>query len=57
MHQVRKELTFMHLISCSFSDLKNQPVDLLETLSKTKYGSKGMGGIKGTGLMYVGYPR
>lgn len=36
---------------------KNQPVDLLETLSKTKYGSKGMGGIKGTGLMYVGYPR
>ncbi len=36
---------------------KNQPVDLLDTLSKTKYGSNGMGGIKGTGLMYVGYPR
>ncbi len=36
---------------------KNTPVDLLDTLSKTKYGSNGMGGIKGNGLMYVGYPR
>lgn len=36
---------------------KNSPVDLLETLSKTKYGSNGMGGIKGNGLMFVGYPR
>lgn len=36
---------------------KNTPVDLIGTLSKTKYGSDGMGGIKGNGLMYVGYPR
>ncbi len=36
---------------------KNTPVDLIETLAKTKYGSKGMGGIKGNGLMFVGYPR
>lgn len=36
---------------------KNTPVDLIETLSKTKYGSNGMGGIKGNGLMFVGYPR
>lgn len=36
---------------------KNTPVDLISTLAKTKYGSDGMGGIKGTGLMYVGYPR
>ncbi len=36
---------------------KNTPVDLINTLAKTKYGSNGMGGIKGTGLMYVGYPR
>ena len=36
---------------------KNTSVDLIATLGKTKYGSDGMGGIKGTGLMYVGYPR
>jgi hypothetical protein len=26
-------------------------------LSKTRYGSDGMGGLKVNGLMYVGYPR
>jgi len=36
---------------------KNTPIDLIDTLAKTKYGADGMGGIKGTGLMYVGYPR
>jgi len=36
---------------------KDTPIDLINTLGKTKYGSDGMGGIKGNGLMYVGYPR
>ena len=36
---------------------KNTPIDLISTLAKTKYGADGIGGIKGTGLMYVGYPR
>ena len=36
---------------------KNAEIDLINTLAKTKYGSDGLGGIKGTGLMYVGYPR
>ena len=36
---------------------KDEAIDLISTLGKTKYGSDGMGGIKGNGLMYVGYPR
>lgn len=36
---------------------RNQELDLKEILNKTKYGSDGIGGIKGNGLMYVGYPR
>ena len=36
---------------------KNAPIDLINMLAKTKYGADGIGGIKGTGLMYVGYPR
>lgn len=36
---------------------RNQEINLLELLDKTKYGSDGMGGLKCTGLMYVGYPR
>ena len=36
---------------------KNTPIDLISTLARTKYGTSGMGGIKGNGLMYVGYPR
>lgn len=32
-------------------------INLLDMLNKTKYGPDGMGGIKGNGLMFVGYPR
>ena len=42
--------------SLSFSD-KNDNIDLINILSKTKYGSFGMGGIITKGTMYVGYPR
>lgn len=36
---------------------RNKEIDLISLLEKTKYGSDGMGGILGNGLMYVGYPR
>ena len=36
---------------------KNKEIDLLSVLSKTHYGSDGMGGIITNGVMYVGYPR
>ena len=36
---------------------RNQEIDLLKLLDKTKYGHDGIGGIKCNGLMYVGYPR
>ena len=36
---------------------RNQEINLLELLDKTKYGSDGIGGLKCNGLMYVGYPR
>ena len=36
---------------------KNKDINLIELLSKTKYGESGMGGLKSTGMMYVGYPR
>ena len=32
-------------------------IDLLKLLDKTKYGKDGIGGLKSTGMMYVGYPR
>jgi spore coat assemly protein len=36
---------------------KNEEINLLEILSKTKYGKDGIGGIITNGTMYVGYPR
>ena len=42
--------------SLSFSD-KNNNIDLINILKKTKYGVDGMGGIITKGTMYVGYPR
>lgn len=43
--------------SClSFSN-KNENIDIIKILDKTKYGSNGMGGIITKGTMYVGYPR
>ena len=42
--------------SLAFSD-KNQSIDLIRVLEKTKYGSDGIGGIITNGTMYVGYPR
>ena len=36
---------------------KNEPIDLLNILKKTKYGKEGIGGIITNGVMYVGYPR
>ena len=46
------------IIACSiaFSD-KNQNIDLIKILDKTKYGSDGIGGIITNGTMYVGFPR
>ena len=35
----------------------NKDIDLIELLSKTKYGSSGIGGIITRGTMYVGFPR
>ena len=46
------------IIATSLSLLeKNKEVNLIQLLSKTRYGSDGMGGLKVNGLMYVGYPR
>lgn len=42
--------------SVALSD-KNKPIDLIGIIEKTKYGSKGIGGIITNGCMYVGYPR
>ena len=42
--------------SIALSD-KNQSIDLLSMIEKTKYGSDGIGGIITNGTMYVGYPR
>ena len=36
---------------------RNDSIDLLEILNKTKYGPEGIGGIITKGAMYVGYPR
>lgn len=40
----------------AFSD-KNNNIDLIKILDKTKYGSDGIGGIITKGTMYIGYPR
>ena len=40
----------------AFSD-KNNNIDLIKILDKTKYGADGIGGIITKGTMYVGYPR
>lgn len=36
---------------------RNEPIDIVKVLAKTKYGSDGIGGIITGGLMYVGFPR
>ena len=36
---------------------KNQSIDLIHLIEKTKYGKDGIGGIITNGMMYVGYPR
>lgn len=36
---------------------RNTQIDIVNLLSKTKYGSDGMGGIITNGLMFVGFPR
>lgn len=40
----------------SLSDINND-IDLKDIIEKTKYGSRGMGGIITKGTMYTGYPR
>ena len=40
----------------SFSN-KNENIDIIKILDKTKYGPSGMGGIITKGSMYMGYPR
>ena len=37
--------------------VKNQSIDLISLIEKTKYGSDGIGGIITNGTMFVGYPR
>ena len=37
--------------------LKNESIDLLPLIEKTKYGTDGFGGIITNGTMFVGYPR
>ncbi|MGN1341876.1 MAG: sporulation peptidase YabG, partial [Bacilli bacterium] len=45
------------IASClAFSD-KNNNIDLIKILDKTKYGPDGIGGIITKGTMYIGYPR
>lgn len=36
---------------------RNEDVDLIDLLSKTKYGKSGIGGLKSKGCMFIGYPR
>ncbi len=43
-------------VSTALSD-RNQSIDLLDILNKTKYGPEGIGGIITKGAMYTGYPR
>ncbi len=42
--------------SLAFSD-RNQSIDILKIIDKTKFGSDGIGGLITNGTMYVGYPR
>ncbi len=42
--------------SIALSD-RNQVIDLISTIEKTKYGKDGVGGVMTKGAMYVGYPR
>ena len=42
--------------SLALSD-KNQSIDVVRLVEKTKYGKDGIGGIITNGTMYVGYPR
>ena len=42
--------------SLAFSK-RNQSIDLMSVIGKTKYGSDGIGGLITNGTMYVGYPR
>ena len=42
--------------SMSLADINND-IDLLDIISKTKYGKEGVGGIITKGTMYRGYPR
>lgn len=36
---------------------KDKKINIKDLLNKTKYGKNGLGGIMGSGMMYVGYPR
>lgn len=36
---------------------RNEEIDLLELLNKTKYGKDGIGGLISKGMMYIGFPR
>lgn len=36
---------------------RNQTIDLVDLLEKTRYGSEGIGGVVTKGAMFVGYPR
>ena len=45
------------IASCISFSSKNENIDIIKILNKTKYGPSGMGGIITKGSMYVGYPR
>lgn len=45
------------IASCLAFSNKNDKIDILKIINKTKYGSTGFGGIITKGSMYVGYPR
>ena len=36
---------------------RNEKLDLINILERTKYGSNGIGGVITNGAMYVGFPR
>ena len=45
------------IASCVALTKREEIIDIISLLNKTKYGSDGMGGVVSNGLMYVGYPR
>ena len=45
------------IASCLSFSSKNDDIDIIKILNKTKYGPSGMGGIITKGSMYIGYPR